>query len=105
VKKSGEHPVTRLVKSAEKQKLMYYDHIVPTPGKAGKVVVADPDGAPVVVVGELGHGKVVFDGSINVASVRDGECAFEERCLFGFNAALTRGAIEWFTGVRLTERQ
>ncbi len=100
-----EHPALPGLGKDAQAKLMYYDHVVPAPGSQGAVLVTDDQGRPVVLAGEAGSGKVIFDGSINLASKTEGGSGFEERKLFGFNAALTRGAIEWFTGVRLQAKE
>jgi hypothetical protein len=41
---------------------IYRDHYVLIKGNAGKIIVVDNQGQPVVVAGMLGKGKVVFDG-------------------------------------------
>ena len=77
---------------------MYYDHITPRVGSKGVVLAADDTGAPVVVAGEAGKGKVVFDGNVNIDN-QD-----KPAVLAGFNAVLARGAVEWFTGIKLEEK-
>ena len=42
----------------------YHDHLFLEPGPDGHTVLADRAGAAVTVVGESGHGRVVFNGSI-----------------------------------------
>ena len=56
----------------------YYDHLILEPGPDGAVVVADREGTAVVVAGQVGHGRVVFNGSIpgywyNSATFHQGE--------------------------------
>lgn len=93
-----EHPAMPGLTLGQATGHMYYDHITPRPGPQGVALVADETGTPVVVAGEFGHGKVIFDGNINI------DRHDQEAPLTGFNAALTRGAVEWFTGVKLEER-
>ncbi len=78
---------------------MYYDHLLLSPGPQGVTVVADKDGNSVVVLGLAGSGKVLFDGNINIDS------GDKEAPLTGFNALLARGVLEWFTGVKLREKE
>ncbi len=93
------HPAMPGLVQGDKTCHMYYDHITPRPGPHGVALAADETGAPVVVAGEFGRGKVIFDGNINIDN-HDQEAA-----LTGFNAVLTRGAVEWFAGVKLVEKQ
>ncbi len=93
------HPAMPGLDRGDKTWHMYYDHITPRPGPRGVALAADETGAPVVVAGEFGRGKVIFDGNINI------DKHDQEAALTGFNAVLTRGAVEWFTGVKLVERQ
>ena len=74
---------------------MYYDHLELEPGPKGTVVAADEAGAPVVIAGEAGLGKVIFDGNVNLTA------SDQDELLTGFNAILAKGAVEWFTGVTL----
>ena len=62
------------------------------------MIAEDDAGDPVVIAGTAGHGKVIFDGNVNL-SAADGD-----DLLTGFNARLARGAVEWFTGVALEKR-
>ena len=59
------------------------------------VLVEDQDGAPIVVAGAQGHGKVIFDGNVNLTVTDD------DVLLTDFNAVLAQGAVEWMTGVKL----
>jgi hypothetical protein len=92
------HRVLCGAKAGESSQHMYYDHLNPEPGPKGTVVAVDEAGDPVVVVGEAGAGKVVFDGNVNLTG-SDGD-----ELLTGFNARLARGALEWATGVALEEK-
>ena len=93
-----EHPVMPGLKKGQRLEHMYYDHLFPAAGKRGKVVAIGGKGRPIVIVGESGRGKVVFDGNVNLTR-HD-----RDELLTGFNAILARGAVEWFTGVKLRKR-
>jgi hypothetical protein len=93
------HPAMPGLAQGSKTWHMYYDHITPQPGPNGVTLAVDEMGMPVVVAGELGHGKVIFDGNINI------DIYNQEAELSGFNAVLIRGAVEWFTGVKLEEKE
>jgi hypothetical protein len=92
------HPALGKSKAGETYEHMYYDHLTLKPGAKGVVIVDDADGDPVVVTGEIGHGRVLFDGNVNL-TVKD-----EDKPLTGFNAHLAKGAVEWFTGVVLEKK-
>ena len=94
-----EHPAMPGLKKDDKMWHMYYDHVTPKAGPKGVVLAVDDTGASVVVAGESGKGKVIFDGNVNIND-KDKEVP-----LAGFNAVLARGAVEWFTGVKLEEKQ
>ena len=95
VKAAVAHAVLPGMAKGQAIEHMYYDHITPKPGPTGTVVVEDDQGNPVVVLGTAGKGKVIFDGNVNV------DHADKSVALTGFNAVLARGAVEWFTGVKL----
>jgi len=92
------HPATLQLEPGAKLKHMYYDHIVPKPGDKAIVLVEDQDGAPIVVAGTQGHGKVIFDGNVNLTVTDD------DVLLTDFNAVLAQGAVEWMTGVKLEKK-
>jgi hypothetical protein len=92
-----EHPVVKPLAKGDTAKHMYYDHITALPGEKGIVVVVDGNNDPVVVVGTVGKGKVIFDGNVNIGEDE------RESDLTGINAILARGAVEWFTGIELIE--
>ena len=92
------HPVLPGAKPGDAFTHTYYDHLNPKPGPSGKVVVVDEQGDPVVVVGSVGLGKVVFDGNVNLTH-ND-----HDRPLKQINAVLAKGAVEWFTGVELKKK-
>jgi len=92
------HPALLGAKPGERFEHTYYDHLNLEPGKDGTVIAEDDAGDPVVIAGTAGHGKVIFDGNVNL-SAADGD-----DLLTGFNARLARGAVEWFTGVALEKR-
>ena len=62
-KVAERHPVTASFEAGETTyRHSYYDHITLEPGEAGRVVVVDEEGDPVVVVGALGEGRCVAQG-------------------------------------------
>lgn len=98
---------TSLNSSTEKgdsAKLMYVDWITPVPGENGNIIVKDKNGEPVVVVGKVDLGKVVFNGSVSLSSVNNSYDA-EVKPFYGLNAALAEGAVEWMTGVKLNKKR
>ena len=62
VTKDATHPIAKeLPKEIEHA---YYDHLYLEPGPDGRVVVVDRAGAPVLVAGPAGAGRVVFNGAV-----------------------------------------
>lgn len=61
-KATERHPVTASLEVEEEYRHSYYDHITLEPGEAGRVVVVDDVGDPVVIVGVLGEGRYVAQG-------------------------------------------
>jgi hypothetical protein len=102
VKTTVEHPVLKGLEKGTEIEIMYVDWIVPLPGEKGSVLVADAVGDAVVVAGPVGCGKVVCNGTISVSSV--GGYDAEEKCLYGINAAIAEGSIEWFSGAKLEKK-
>jgi hypothetical protein len=82
---------------------MYVDFYEPVLGEDAFVIATNKDNVPVCVGGQVGAGKVIFDGTISLAS-QNNTYNFEEKELFGFNARLAQQAVEWFTGVKLEEK-
>jgi hypothetical protein len=66
------HPILAGRQVGETLEHMYYDHMtLGVEGRAGAPVLVDAETkAPVVVVGQVGRGRVVFDGAIALASPR-----------------------------------
>jgi hypothetical protein len=64
------HPILRAHQVGDTLTHMYHDHMtLDIRGREGIVILVDAETkAPVVVVGQVGKGKVVFDGSITLAS-------------------------------------
>ncbi|MBM4080856.1 MAG: ThuA domain-containing protein, partial [Planctomycetes bacterium] len=62
VVKDGKHPIAAGL--PEQFEHSYNDHLFLEPGPDGTVVVVDREGAPVVVAGAVGEGRVVFNGSL-----------------------------------------
>jgi len=89
------HPVTANLRPGTELEHSYYDHLSPQPGPAGIVLAEDLDGDPVLVAGESGAGKVLFDGNVNILP-DDSEAKLSDA-----NAVFAQGAVEWITGVKL----
>ena len=83
---------------------MYVDYYAMKPGAKGQVMATSADGHPIAVRGEHGLGKAFFFSSYSSAAVENTYAAKPLK-LFGCNAELAKGAVEWFTGVRLIERK
>lgn len=62
VVKDAKHPIAAGL--PEQYEHSYNDHLFLEPGPEGTVVVVDREGAPVVVAGAVGEGRVVFNGSL-----------------------------------------
>ncbi len=56
------HPLLRNI--SREYTHAYYDHIVLGKGPKGTVIVEDKEGTPAVIIGEIGYGRVVANGSI-----------------------------------------
>lgn len=86
---AGEHPITRGLAPGDSYEHVYYDHFTVRPGKKGTVILKDPGGDPVMVAGEQGVGRVVYDGQIILSDV-SGAVAAE-----GVERDVLLGAIRW----------
>jgi len=83
---------------------MYVDYFRLTPGAKGEVLAYGPNSGDVLAVrGVAGLGKVFFSGTLNIGSVAD-SYATRACPLFGANAEFAREAVEYFTNVRLKEK-
>lgn len=71
--------------------LMYYDYVGFEAGPEGKILFTSPDGVPVIVCGEVGKGRVVFNGT--VISMKNQEA--EEAS--GTDEDILIKTIEWFS--------
>ena len=84
---------------------MYVDFFAINPGPDGEVRAYGPDGKKVMAVrGQAGLGKVFFCGTFNIGSLTGDSYDTKVCPLFGANAVFAREAIEYFTGVKLKER-
>lgn len=93
------HPALPGLKAGDVREHMYYDHLALEIGPAARVLLEDEAGRPVVAAAEVGLGKVIFDGNVNMP---DGMNVQRKGRLDDYiNGALMRGAVEWFTGVEL----
>lgn len=91
-----KHPALGNLEPGTVMRHMYYDHIVPETGPEVEVLAVNRDNNPVVAGGEVGKGKVIFDGNINIPDDSNTDADIER-----FNAHLAKHAIEWFTGIQL----
>ncbi|MDD3926052.1 MAG: hypothetical protein PHT33_05285 [bacterium] len=90
-----DHPLVKnqLVGSAVTH--MYYDRILLRPGELGETVLTNAKGAPALLAGHIGSGKVVLDGTITYnrsGNPGEGEVSDANE----INKALISNAIAWF---------
>lgn len=98
--KSREHPIGAGL--PQEFEHAYYDHLYLEPGPDGHVVVVDREDAAVLVAGQVGEGRVVFNGAIpgywyDAATYWQGE-----REPTGGELQLVLNAVKWAGGQRLT---
>ncbi len=86
---AGEHPITEGLAAGESYDHVYYDHFTVKPGKRGVAILKDPGGDAVMVAGEQGKGRVIYDGEI-VLSDSSGAVAAE-----GAERDVLLSAIRW----------
>lgn len=103
VKVITNHPALGSLKEGDTAKLMYVDFFAPVVGDNGEVLITDGMDEPIVVAGEVGYGKVVFNGSIAYSSIT-GDYNGEDVKLYGMNAELAKGFVEWATSVKLESK-
>ena len=60
----GDHPITAGLTAGTRFEHTYYDHWTVKPGRKGTAILADPDGDPIMVAGQQGQGRVIYDGTI-----------------------------------------
>ena len=94
----SDHPLVGGRKLGSTCKHMYFDHITMTPGPEGEVVFVDPSNAPVVIRGQVGAGRVVFDGSIVYMRDDKRNKEFEAKTATGVNRDLLVNAARWLAG-------
>ena len=107
------HPVVGTHQVGAILEHMYYDHMtLGVQGREGVTVLVDAKTkAPVVVVGQVGQGRVVFDGSVALASPKtaagkklaaqlgkDPNIDNFEYPTFGFSRELLLNAVRWLCG-------
>jgi len=99
VKVIKEHPVTDGFKTGDEIVHKYYDHIGIEKGEKGEVIVVDDMGYGVVVVGEIGKGRVVLNGMISgYASVQKGSSTGREEEPEGGELKILVNSIKWLSG-------
>ena len=110
IKVLAKHPLASEHKPGEVLEHMYWDHMaLDISGCGSKAVFTDADsGAPVVVVGQLGRGRVLLDGTIAYASSRTkagktlaaklGKEGDFEHPAFGLSQELLLNGVRWLCG-------
>ena len=73
-----EHPVAAGFEKGRALAHSYFDHWTVKRGRRGIVLTTDADGRPVWVAGQVGKGRVLYDGTIlltkgNAAAVSTGD--------------------------------
>lgn len=86
---AGEHPITEGLAEGDSYEHVYYDHFTVRPGRKGTVILKDPGGDPVMVAGQQGKGRVIYDGQI-ILSQADGAVAAE-----GTEREVLLNAVRW----------
>jgi len=89
-----KHPITQGFPVGHVFKHAYYDHWTVKRGRRGIVIATDPDGRPVWVVGQVGKGRVMYDGSIMLTAQNNPGAAQ------GDHLQLMKQALEWLAARR-----
>lgn len=66
---AGDHPITEGLAAGQTYQHVYYDHFTVKPGRKGVVILKDTGGDPVMVAGQQGKGRVIYDGQIILSDV------------------------------------
>lgn len=82
----------------------YFDHLLLEPGATGTVVLRDRAGDPVLVAGEAGPGRVVFNGTLPGYWYDTATFAQSERAPEGPELQLVVNALTWAGAGRLSAR-
>jgi len=86
---AGQHPITEGLAPGESYDHVYYDHFTVRPGRRGTVILKSPGGDPVMVAGEQGEGRVIYDGEI-ILDDSSGDVAAE-----GTERQVLLSAVRW----------
>jgi len=86
---AAEHPLTAGLAVETVAEHAYFDHFIITPGRKGTVILKDPTGGAVMVAGNQGKGRVIYDGTI-ILSQDNAPIAAE-----GFTRDLLLSAVQW----------
>jgi len=100
VVKDRGHPIARGLPGRFEH--AYYDHMYLDPGPEGTVVITDREGTAVVVAGQVGPGRVVFNGSLPGYWYNPATFAQGEKEPSGEELRLLVNAAEWAGAGRLT---
>ncbi len=100
VVKQADHPLAAGL--AERWEHSYHDHLFLEPGPDGTTVLVDREGAPVVVAGTVGAGRLVMNGALSgyrydPVSYHQGEAEPQ-----GAELRLVSNALRWAAVARLT---
>jgi len=82
----------------------YYDHLLLEPGPAGTVILRDRADEPVLVAGQAGAGRVVFNGMIPGYFYDPATFAQGARPPEGEELRLVSNALKWAGAARLSRR-
>lgn len=102
VQVARDHPITKELPAEFEH--AYYDHLLLEPGEDGEVVIRDREGDPVSVVGTVGKGRVVLNGTIpgfhyDPATYKQGEKPPE-----GAELQLVINMLKWAGQGRLSQK-
>lgn len=92
LKVASSHPVAAGLMPGETGRMSYWDHYALIKGRTGETVMVDRDGAPVVIAGKFGKGKVVFAGFTPTDAQTDAELPEMD----GFERLVLLNSIQWF---------
>lgn len=93
VKVAQSHSLLPGLKKGDEKEHMYYDHIVLDPGPQGSVLLCNEDSLPVVMIGKVGKGRVMFNGMATLG--RDGK---EKNDADLIDKTLVVNGMKWLSG-------
>lgn len=90
------HPITQGLPAEYSH--AFNDHLYLEPGPEGKTIIVDREKAPVVVIGEAGAGRVVFNGGLPGYFYDPTDYKQGEKSPEGAELQMLLNAIEWVAG-------